>query len=327
MAQIVLVGIAAGAASALLFASVASGSLLAVALFYLAALPIMIAAIGWNYLAGLIAALVAGGSLAVVFGGFFFIAFLGGIGLPAWWLGYLALLARPVATPSGEPAPDDLEWYPAGHLVVWSALLGALIVIITIPNFGLDADSFRAGLKRLFEMVIRAQSRSGAEAPLQVPGVSDPNRLLDFLVGAIPPLAAVLSTLVNVANLWLAGHVVRVSGRLKRPWPDLPAMQFPNYAPMLLALAVAGTFAPGLLGIVAGILTASLLMAYAILGLAVLHAVTRGMGGRPLILAGAYAGIGVLGWPILAAALVGLVETLLGLRARIARRRGPGPPS
>ena len=44
MMQIVLVGIGAGVASGLLFASVASGSLLSVVLFYLAPLPMMIAA-------------------------------------------------------------------------------------------------------------------------------------------------------------------------------------------------------------------------------------------------------------------------------------------
>ena len=56
MMQIVLVGLGAGAAAALLFASVASGSLAAIVLFYLAPLPILIAALGWSHLAGLIAA-------------------------------------------------------------------------------------------------------------------------------------------------------------------------------------------------------------------------------------------------------------------------------
>ena len=86
-------------------------------LFYLAPLPILIAAMGWSHWAALIAALVASSGLAAVFGGFFFLTFLAGVALPAWWLGYLALLARPVATATG-----GLEWYPAGHLVFWAAL-------------------------------------------------------------------------------------------------------------------------------------------------------------------------------------------------------------
>jgi hypothetical protein len=55
--QIALVGIGAGATSALMFASVASGSVLSIALFYVAPLPIMIAALRWSDWAAMIAAL------------------------------------------------------------------------------------------------------------------------------------------------------------------------------------------------------------------------------------------------------------------------------
>ena len=130
MVQLILIDIGAGAATALLFGSVASGSLLSVALFYLAPLPILIAALGWSHWAGLVAAVVAATGLAAVFNAFFFMAFLLGIGLPAWWLGYLALLARP--TTNG--APGGLEWYPVGHLVMWAALVSALVVTAGARN-------------------------------------------------------------------------------------------------------------------------------------------------------------------------------------------------
>jgi hypothetical protein len=314
-----VIGIAAGIATALLFASVASGSAFAIVLFYLAPLPIMIAAIGWSHLAGLIAALTAAAGLAAVLGSFFFIAFLIGVGLPAWWLGYLALLARP--GPTG--APEDLEWYPPGRIVVWAAILGALVVFAAIPSIGLDAESFRAGLRRTFERMLRAQTGSAAGTPLRLPGVSDANRLLDVLAAVIPPTAAVLSTLTSLVNLWLAARIVKVSGRLKRPWPDLATMTFPPFAATLLAAAVAGTFLPDLVGIAAGILTASLLLAYALLGLAVLHAITLAVSGRAAMLTGVYLAVGVLGWPILVLSLLGLAETAFAIRARFARRAGP----
>ena len=60
MMQIGLIGIGAGAAAALLFASVTTGSWLAVGLFYLAPLPIMIAGLGWSHWSALIAALKSG---------------------------------------------------------------------------------------------------------------------------------------------------------------------------------------------------------------------------------------------------------------------------
>jgi len=318
MVQIFLIALAAGGAAALLFASVASGALLAMILFYLAPLPIMIAALGWSHLSGLIAALVAASGLGLIFGPFFFTAFLFGVGLPAWWLGYLALLAR--ADVNGA-----LEWYPPGRLVVWAAIVGAFIVTVAIVNFGLDEEAFHSGLRAAFERVLRAQTGTAADAPLVVPGVSDAGRLLDVLVAVIPPTAAVLSTLTNLVNLWLAGRIVGISGRLRRPWPELSAMTFPAYAPVLLGLAVAATFAPGLVGVLGGILTASLLMAYAVLGFAVVHALTRGINARGLVLGGIYGAVILFGWPMLAMTLLGLAETAFGFRGRIGQR--PPPPA
>jgi hypothetical protein len=311
MTQLLLIGISAGAASALLFASVASGSPLSVLLFYLAPLPVLIAALGWSHWAALVAALVASASLAAVFGSFFFIAFLLGIGLPAWWLGYLALLARPAAN-----KPDELEWYPVGHLVVWAAMISALIVIAAMLNLGTDEVSFRASLRRGLERMLRIREGAGQTA-------SEPDRLVEFLVAALPPAAAVLTTITNVVNLWLAQRIVMISGRMRRPPPDVSAMEFPAYAPALTAVAVAGSFLPGLIGIACGVLGASLLIAYGILGFAVLHAVTRGTNGRPFILGGVYAAVLVFGWPVLVMTLLGLADSALDFRGRAARKRRP----
>jgi hypothetical protein len=63
-------------------------------------------------------------------------------------------------------------------------------------------------------------------------------------------------------------------------------------------------------------------MAFALLGLAVLHVVTRHMNGRGFILGGMYGAIAVLGWPVLAAALLGIADAAFDLRARAGR-----PPS
>jgi len=67
----------------------------------------------------------------------------------------------------------------------------------------------------------------------------------------------------------------------------------------------------------------SLLMAFAFLGYAVLHAITRGLNGRIFLLAGAYIASFVIIWLLLAVALLGIAEVLFSLRARVARKRGP----
>jgi hypothetical protein len=74
------------------------------------------------------------------------------------------------------------------------------------------------------------------------------------------------------------------------------------------------------------VLAASLLMAYAMLGLAVLHATTRGIKGRAMVLAGTYATVAVLGWPVLVMTLVGLIDSAIDIRGRVASRHGPLAP-
>jgi hypothetical protein len=299
MIQLVLVGLGAGAAAALLFASVASGSIAAVILFYLAPLPIAIAALGWGHLSGLIAAAVATTVIAVL-SGIFFIA-VPVIAFGAWWLGYLALLARPASNGGG----GALEWYPVGRLVLWAALLGTLVVAAAVPNFGTDQESLQAALRKTYERILRDKA------------------LIDILVVAVPPAAAVFSTVTNLFNLWLGARIVRISGRLARPWPDLAALSLPPLSAGLLAAAIAGSFLPDLVGVLFGAFAASLLMAFAVLGFAVLHAITRGMGSRAIVLAGVYGLTIVFGWPVLAMSLLGLAEIVLDIRGRVARKRGP----
>jgi hypothetical protein len=339
MLQLIAIGVGAGVATALLFASVASGALLSIFLFYLAPLPIMIAALGWGSLAGLIGAVTAAAGLAVTFGTFFFFSFLVIVGLPAWWLCRLALLARPADVPAvasgsavglgagsaaGPAASGDLEWYPVGRLVLWAAILASAVVAAAILYAAASTDDFHNGLRSAFERVLRLQTGTPAGSPLVMRGVSNPDLLLDVMVTVVPLLAAVLTTVTQLFNLWLAGRVVAVSGRLRRPWPDLPMLTLPRQAPLLLAATIALTFLPGVLGTVSMVFAAALLMAFAILGLAVLHAITRGTDSRYFILAGVYGALFVFTWPVIPLALFGLAEAAFHIRQRFAlSRRGP----
>jgi hypothetical protein len=316
MVQIIVLGIIAGAAAALLFASLISGSNLSLLLVSIASLPILIAGIGWSHVAGLVAAVVASVVLGVWLSGAVFVAFLVGVGLPAWWLSYLALLARPGAA-------DGLEWYPVGRIVVWSAILATAVVMLSLFNIGFDAETIRSGLRRIFEQVLRLQTGTPTDAPLDIPALPNTSRLLDYMAILFPPMAAALATITNMLNLWLAARVAKVSGRLKRPWPDLAAIVFPPATAGVLMAAIAGTFLPGLIGIIAGVLTTSLLTAYAILGFAVLHKITGGMGARSFVLAAVYAAVGLFGWPVLVMTVLGVADAVLDVRGRVAARRRP----
>ena len=100
-------------------------------------------------------------------------------------------------------------------------------------------------------------------------------------------------------------------------------MRFPTLLTAALAIAITLSFAGGLTGIVAGVVSASLLMAYGVLGFAVLHAITQGMNSRPVLLAGAYLAVLLIGWLVLAFCLLGVLDSAIDLRGRIARKRSP----
>jgi hypothetical protein len=311
MIQIALIGIGAGAAAALLFASLASGSLFAILLVYLCPLPILIAGIGWNYLAGAIAALFATVSLALVLDGLSVLLFVVSFALPAWWLGYLALLARPTQGAAGEA----LEWYPVGRIVLWTAFIGAApIALAILIKFGTDAEAFRSTLTGAIEAA--GKSASGVlerEIPVEA----------GLLAKLLPPMVASAITIQFLVNTWLAARIVSVSGQLRRPWPELPALSLPRFAPILLAAALAGIFMPGMLGIISDIFAACLMVAFAVLGSAVLHVLTRGINARLLVLTGVYTAVVIFTWPAIILALLGLVDAALDLRGRAARTRGP----
>lgn len=318
--QTALVGLGAGTCSALLLASWLSGSAFSLVLVFLAPLPILIAAMGWSHWAGLFAAAVAALASGAVFEPSDGMAVLFGVGLPAWWLGYLTLLARPVG-PGGE-----LEWYPPGRLVLWCAIVCALVTMVDLVQLAEGQASIAEALRASFQKVLRAQMHIPADEPLSMPGVDDPNRLIDVLVVVFPAMAAALATLVELVNLGLAARIVSVSGRLRRPWPDLATMRLPTATPAALAAALAGAFAPGLAGTAAIVTAGCVLVAYAALGFAVLHGITRHLPSRLIVLSGVYALVALLWWPLLIMTLLGLVDSVFDLRARLAAARGPPAP-
>jgi len=315
MVQIILIGLSAGVAAAFLFASIASGLLLSLVLFCLAPLPILIVGLGWSHWAGLIAALVASAGLAVNFKLVQFLVFLLGFGLPAWWLSYLALLARPVATAAG----NVLEWYPIGRLVVWVAIVSALVVVAAMLSIGTSEEILRDHMREGVEIVMRR-----GPVPGSAPAASDFTRVADILLYAMPAAMSLFITMVYVMSLWLAGRIVNLSGRLQRPWPDISAMAFPAMTPTLLAAACAIMLIGGITGILSTIFAASLATAYAVLGFAVLHAITRGTTSRGLVLAAAYVAV-IFIWPgaLVLIALFGLADAAFDIRGRFRQKRGP----
>lgn len=316
MGPLLIIALAAGAASALLAAGAAAGSMLAVPLFYLSPLPVMIAGIAFSPIAALVAAAAAGSGLALVFGSTFLLTYVLGLGGPAFGLSYAALLARP------DPAArDGLVWFPVGWLVLLAAAFSTIAVAVALLTIGGGYDAYRAAVVATVEALLSSQ---GAPAGGLGHGY-DAATFGALLAGVLPGLAAATGMVAQLACLYLAGRAAMISGRLRRPWPPIAAFRLPPATSLVLAVAIGLSMAGAMLGLSASAAAATLVCAYALAGFAVVHAVTQGHAARFLILAALWLTTLALGWPVLAMAVLGFVDGMFDLRSRIAA--GNGPPA
>jgi len=323
MPTLLLIGIGAGLVSALLFASASTGTVLGVlVLFFLSPLPVAIAGLGWGWMAAALAA--ASGSLLVAVLGtgratlFYGLA----LGLPTAAMSYLVLLNRPVPNAAGTPG-GSLEWYPIGHLLSWAALWAGCLATAGLLATASDVEGLRTALRSNFERFLA----SGGAVPGSEGGGLDENQLAVFVDLMVATFAGAVATLwmgIATFNLWVAGQVTRISNQLQRPWPDLSSIELPRRLPIVFAVAVAATFLPDLLGLIASGFASAILFAYMLVGLAIVHQLTRGMASRPLVLAAVYASLLFLSpFSNLLLALAGIAEPFSPLRRQPAP---PGPP-
>jgi hypothetical protein len=322
MIVITLIALAAGAASSLMFASIISGALISLLLFYLAPLPLMVAALGWGPIAATIGGIAAACGLGAMFGLPYCIAFVVTVALPAWWLGHLALLGRPLPqTESGNgaaPTVPVLEWYPVGRILLWIAGFAILTTVAAMLTLGTDAEAITGSLRRGLLRIL---------GPRDAATSGDAERWIDALAIIAPAAAAIVAMMTLTLNLWLAGKITATSGRLHRPWPDLKRAELPPMTLVVLSIALAFCFIGGIIALFAQITATALLMAYAITGFAVLHTLTLALKGRAFWLSCTYAFVVVFGWPVLAMVALGLADAVFGFRERFLRGRPPPVPA
>jgi hypothetical protein len=323
MIAVILIALAAGAASALMFASMVSGALISVLLLYLAPLPLMVAALGWGPLCATIGGIAAAIGLSAIFGLPYGLAFVVSVALPAWWLGHLALLGRPIASSEAsvgngaDAGPPPLEWYPVGRILLWIAGFAALTTMSVLLTLGHDAVTVTNVIRHGLSLVWGHDEAINEET----------QRGIDMLATIAPAAAAIVAMMTLTLNLWLAAKITATSGRLHRPWPDLNNTALPPMTLAALSVAIAFCFIGGLSAMLAQIIGSALTMAYALAGFAVLHTLTLALRHRALWLSCAYAVVAVFGWPVLAIAVLGLADAVFGLRQRYLQSRPPPLPA
>jgi hypothetical protein len=311
-----LIGLGAGLASAVLFSSASTGTMLGLfVLFPLSPLPVAIAGLGWGWTVASAAA-AAGAALITIAGTpRAAVVYVLALGLPTVVLVYLTLLNRTVSTAPGASTKSGTAWYPLGRVVtiaaLWAGSLGALALLATAK----DVEGLRTVLRATFERVFINAVMPVGERSI---GESEVATFTDLMVLSYSSAVAIMWMTVACLNMWLAGLVTRASGRLARPWPDLSAVTLPRSLPLAFALVIGLSFLlPPYLGLMASGFASAFMFAFMLVGLAIIHNITRGHGLRPAILGAVYVALFVFN-PLSSFILgmVGLAEPFSPLRRR-----------
>lgn len=316
MKSYALAGAGLGLVAAIAFASATTGPLLfRFLLLFITPLPIALAGLGWGWRAGVIAGFVGAAVVTLATDPTVGLAFAAAQIVPILALTYFAGLSRPIAESEG-PVEDDgsgREWYPVGRIVLWAAALATIMAIASMMILAGDTENLR---KTLGEFMQNAVTSSVPEAQGQI-GEAELAALTEIALAVLPAASAMSWMTSLLFNLWLAGRITHASGQLTRPWPDLASLTYPQGTPFLFGAALIASMLAGLPGLAASAAAGSLFVAYLLLGLAVVHFVTRTKLWRPFALWLLYGLLLVFNiWVAMPIAILGLVETAFRLRDR-----------
>ena len=308
-----LLAICAGLISAVVFASATTGPmLLRLVLFFLTPLSIYLAGLGLGPASAAIAAATATLSVLLVTNPAAATLYGVSVALPAVVMTRLALLSR-----GDEPTR---EWYPIGRIIAAAALLSGAFAAMMLFAMGGDVELLGKTVRTFVAAFVKNELQQLPGAPAVTDAQID--EIAKTTLTLLPWALAILSMLTILINLWLAGRITFASGRLTRPWPDLAMTILPQGAALAFVIALAVSLMGGILGLVGGGFAAAIAFAFMLLGLAVVHTVTRGSPWRSFVLAVLYSAFVVFFAGVsLALTLLGLAETAFGFRFR------QGPPS
>ena len=300
------IAVACGAVAACLYLGIVLGTSGALILVYMTQLPLFVAGLWLG--AGAAAVAGASGTLVLLLandllGAAIFAALNAG---PVTLLARQALLAR-------RRDDGSFAWYPPGLLTAWLTGLalggiGTAMLLLGGPD-GLHAT--------LRDMVATVLDRVTSKP------VPNRDQVADALATIIPGVIAASWMVTTVINAALAQGLLARFGANWRPSPPMASLALPIWLTVALALAAALSMFPGGLRFVGLNMTMALVVAFGLGGLAVLHAAARRLSQPTMALVFFYTVATLFGWPFLIVAVLGLLESWLGLRRRLAPKGAP----
>jgi len=316
--QSIFLGLAAGFISAIVFASATAGPMLSrLILFLLTPFSLYLAGLGLGFGPLLIGSAAATAIILLLSNPLTALVYAASEALPAIVLTRLTLTAR--------EEDGKLHWYPLGRIIISAALISGALSFVYLAIQGADIEALTKAIRPEIENF--AKSLASVPGGSEALGEAQIGELTSIVVASLPGAVSLSLMITALASLWLAGRVTLASGRLLRPWPDFAKIELPLGSAVLLVAATVLSFTSDRMWLLSDGLASALRLAFALLGLAVVHHVTRGSPWRGFVLTITYAGLLILSkHAMLILSLIGLAETAFHYRNSAQRAAPPPPP-
>ncbi|KGF69257.1 hypothetical protein LL06_12320 [Hoeflea sp. BAL378] len=309
-----LVGLLAGVSAALMLVSAGSPSSLSFILFAAAALPVLIAGLGWSNLASIVAVLSAMAIIGLATTPQAALVSAVTTLAPAAWIAHLSNLARPAEEVGGPEGA--VAWYPLPDIFVNIAAC----VCVGLVAVGLAMGYGPALVEELVNVFVATLQETNADYQPSAEALAE---MKQFFLYALPSIQAGMWVVILFAGWYVASALVRLSGRSRRPKDDIPSqLRMPRLGGFALAAGVAMSFVGGGVGLIGWTLIGAFGMGFVVTGFAIAHHRTRGKPARGLLLWTAYLATVIFTVPLVFFLFLGLFDTARGLTAT-----GNGPTS
>ena len=246
-----------------------------------------------------------------------------GTGLPAMLIVRQALISYPGAK------ANTVSWYPPGHILAWLSAYGLLILGCIGVYFAFSSSTLegvsRGFLKDLFDQILN-HSNTNFRSDADKTAVKN---LFDIASDRLAPLLAgyLISfyLLVLVAISTLTQSLLGKAGLSRRPAPSYINLKLPRWLTGAFVACLLVTVLPNAIGILGQNAVLILSIPFLLLGLTVIHTLSRRSPNPGMVLVAIYFALFLfvalinLSLPVLALlVLLGIAEQWTSLRRRLA---------
>lgn len=302
MTRGLLIALVGGLASAIFFLAIRTGVPGAIALTYLASVPILAVGLSQGLLNAAIATIVACLSIALgihVTAAGIYIAI---AAIPALIVIRQSLFSQPGTT------MEELEWYPIGLVLSCLTAYGLIVLTGTSLYFLGDEGGLTGRSQQLLSSVFAKVSAANPQITIPLEGIAR----------YLPGMLLSVWLLISIVNATLAQNVLSRIGHAIRPLPNYSSIELPNWMSLALAIVILLSFFSGVFGDFGRNASPLLSTPFFLLGLAVIHTLSRRVSARGPVLFGVYFLLVIVGWLSALVVLLGVLEQWISLRERFA---------